>query len=87
MVFQISLFPAADLHGILAPEESLNWKKQFPFSQKHSLEALQDPSETISKFYKWKAYLTSKTQLLILINTEVQLICTLTFGLSALVSA
>ena len=26
----------ADLHGHLAPEESLNWKNQFPCFQKHS---------------------------------------------------
>ena len=31
-----------DLHGLLAPEESLNWKNQFPCSQKHSLLKLQD---------------------------------------------
>ena len=28
---------SADLYGHLAPEESLNWKNQFPCSQKHSL--------------------------------------------------
>ena len=33
---------SADLHGILAPEEYPNWKNQFPYSQKHSLLALQD---------------------------------------------
>ena len=26
-----------DLHDLQAPEESLNWKNQFPCSQKHSL--------------------------------------------------
>jgi len=28
---------SADLHGLLAPKESLNGKNQFPCSQKHSL--------------------------------------------------
>lgn len=28
---------SADIHGHLAPEESLNWKHQSPCSQKHSL--------------------------------------------------
>ena len=28
---------SADIHGHLAPEESLNWKNQSPCSQKHSL--------------------------------------------------
>ena len=37
------LFPtiSADLHVILAPEESPNWKNHFLYSQKHSFLALQ----------------------------------------------
>ena len=32
----LNLTISADPHGILAPEESLNCKNQFPCSQKHS---------------------------------------------------
>ena len=31
-----------DLHGILAPEESRNWKNEFTYSWKHSFETLRD---------------------------------------------
>ena len=50
---------SADLHGILASEESFNWKNQFPCSQTLSLRALDITrrynlliSENISKFHK-----------------------------------
>ena len=36
-VFQL-LTTSTDLNGLLAPEESFNWKNQGPCSQKHSLD-------------------------------------------------
>ena len=67
---------SADLHGILAPKEFLNWKNQFLCSQKHTFLTLKLTfliSENISKFCKWKARATSKTHQLILIHTEVNI--------------
>ena len=31
-----------EFHGILAPEESRNWKNEFTYSWKHSFESLRD---------------------------------------------
>lgn len=66
----------AHLHGLLSPEEALNWKNQFHI-QPHPRWTLQDlnhnllTTEIIWKFYKWrKAKKTSKTQQLILICTD-----------------
>ena len=44
-----------DLHGILAPEESIHWKNQFPCSQKYFFCTIQFQnlliSENISEYY------------------------------------
>ena len=62
-LLQFSLFQVtADLQGIqLAPEESPNWKNQFPYPQKHSFLALQDLTTYLYlkiyfEFYKWKIW-------------------------------
>ena len=59
----------AHLHGLLAPEEALNWKNHFHI-QPHPGWTLQDlndnllKTENIWKFYKWrKAKKTSKINL------------------------
>ena len=45
---------SAGLHGIVSPEISINWKNQFPCSQKHYFQTLQPAyGENISKFNKW----------------------------------
>ena len=54
---------SADLHGLRAPEESLNWKTQYTCSQKHTRKTLQD-----LKCLYFKN--TSKTRKSILIYTE-----------------
>ena len=51
VIYILSIFP--DLHGLRAPEESLNWKSQFPCCpKKHTLSGRYNLliSENISKF-------------------------------------
>ena len=59
---------SADLHGIPAPKEFLNWENQFSRMPNNLL-----ISENILKFCEWKAKTTFKTHQLLVIHTEADI--------------
>ena len=59
---------SANLHGIPAPKEFLNWENQFSRTLNNLL-----ISENILKFCEWKAKTTFKTHQLLVIHTEADI--------------